>query len=98
MPMIFTEGLGWAASMVLLATLLLQVRMKWNEHSTAGVSAGLFIGQLLASVGFLGYAWLLDNTVLVVTNVALLLTAIVGQWVFVRNRRREKVMSVRAGV
>lgn len=95
--MTFTEALGWAASSALLATLILQVRVQWREHSTAGVSAGLFIGQLLASVGFLGYAWLLDNTVLVVTNAALLLTAVVGQLVFVRNRRLEKAASVPAG-
>lgn len=97
MSMTFTEGLGWAASIVLLATLLLQVRVQWKEHSTAGVSAGLFIGQLLASIGFLAYAWLLDNTVLVVTNAALLVTAIVGQLVFVRNRRRENAASAPAG-
>lgn len=95
--MSFTEGLGWAASIVLLATLLLQVRVQWNEHSTAGVSAGLFIGQLLASAGFLGYAWLLDNTVLVATNLALLVTAIVGQLVYLRNRRREKATTAPAG-
>ena len=89
-----TETLGWSASIVLLATLVLQVRVQWSEHSTAGVSAGLFIGQLLASVGLLGYAWLLDNTVLVVTNTAQLLTAFVGQWVFLRNRRREKAASL----
>lgn len=95
--MTFTEALGWAASSALLATLILQVRVQWREHSTAGVSAALFIGQLLVSAGFLAYAWLLDNTVLVVANAALLVTAVVGQLVFVRNRRLEKAASVPAG-
>ena len=95
--MTFTEALGWAASSALLVTLILQVRVQWREQSTAGISAGLFIGQLLASVGFLAYAWLLDNTVLVVTNVALLVTATIGQLVFVRNRRLEKAATVPVG-
>lgn len=95
--MTFTEALGWAASSALLATLILQVRVQWREHSTAGVSAALFIGQLLASAGFLAYAWLLDNTVLVVANAALLATAVVGQLVYVRNRRLEKAASVPTG-
>ncbi|MFY2763479.1 hypothetical protein [Arenimonas sp. MALMAid1274] len=81
--------LGWSASAVLLATLGRQVWVQWRERSTQGVSGLLFVGQILASTGFVAYSWLLQNWVFVVTNTALLLTAFVGQWVQRRNVRLE---------
>ncbi len=85
-----TEVIGWAASAVLIATLLHQVRVQWRERSTEGVSGWLFIGQLAASLGFLSYSWLIGNPVFVVSNGVLVLTAVVGQGVYRRNRRIEK--------
>lgn len=84
------DWLGWAASFMLLATLGHQIRVQWRERSTEGVSGLLFTGQILASIGFTAYSWLLDNWVFVVTNSAILLTALVGQWVYRRNVRLEK--------
>jgi uncharacterized protein with PQ loop repeat len=74
----------------LLATLTRQVFTQWRERSTAGVSHWLFIGQLTASTGFLIYSWLVENWVFVVTNAALLTTALVGQVIYRRNARREE--------
>jgi uncharacterized protein with PQ loop repeat len=84
------ELIGWMSSAVLLATLARQVFTQWRERSTAGVSHWLFIGQLTASTGFLIYSWLLTNWVFVVTNAALLLTALVGQVIYRRNVRGER--------
>jgi MtN3 and saliva related transmembrane protein len=84
-----TDLIGWTSSAILLATLARQVFTQWRERSTAGVSHWLFIGQLAASSGFLIYSWLLDNWVFVVTNAALLVTALVGQVIYRRNARRE---------
>lgn len=84
------DWIGWGASVVLLATLARQIRVQWRERSTEGVSGLLFAGQVLASAGFLAYSWLLDNRVFVVTNAAILLTALAGQWVYRRNVRLEK--------
>ena len=81
--------IGWTSSAVLLATLARQVFTQWRERSTAGVSHWLFIGQLAASTGFLVYSWLVANWVFVVTNAALLVTAVVGQVIYRRNARRE---------
>lgn len=81
--------IGWASSAVLLATLARQVFRQWRERSVAGVSHWLFIGQLTASTGFLIYSWMLDNWVFVVTNAALLVTALVGQIIYKRNVRSE---------
>ena len=83
------EILGWASSMVLLATLLRQVYRQYRERSTQGVSSWLFIGQLTASTGFLIYSFLLKNWVFVFTNAALLLTAIAGQMIYQRNVREQ---------
>jgi MtN3 and saliva related transmembrane protein len=81
------DWLGWGASAVLLATLLRQVFVQWRERSTEGVSSWLFVGQITASLGFVAYSWLVDNRVFVVTNSAILLTAILGQFIYRRNVR-----------
>ena len=83
------DTIGWLSSAVLLATLLRQVHTQWRERSTQGVSRWLFRGQLAASCGFLVYSWMLRNWVFVVTNAALLLTAIAGQIIYRRNARRD---------
>jgi MtN3 and saliva related transmembrane protein len=86
--MLLADAIGWLSSGVLLATLLRQVYTQWRERSTQGVSRWLFRGQLAASCGFLIYSLMLRNWVFVVTNAALLLTAIVGQIIYWRNAQR----------
>ena len=81
------DWLGWGASAVLLATLLRQVFVQWRERRTDGVSSWLFVGQITASIGFVVYSWLVDNRVFVVTNCAILSTAILGQLIYRRNVR-----------
>jgi MtN3 and saliva related transmembrane protein len=85
------EWLGWASSAVLLATLSRQVYSQWRQRSVEGVSSWLFIGQLTASTGFLIYSVLVDNWVFVFTNAALLMTALIGQYIYrlnVRNKNK----------
>ena len=86
-----TELIGWAAATILLLTIGRQVFTEWRDQSTRGLSRWLFLGQLTASAGFVIYSWLLKNWVFVVTNSLLLATAALGQWVFMRNKRREKL-------
>ncbi|GAB1597134.1 hypothetical protein [Lysobacter claricitrinus] len=81
------DAIGWGASAVLIATLSRQVYTQWRERTTEGVSRWLFIGQMCASVGFVIYSWMLGNGVFVFTNAVLLLTGVVGQLIFRRNRR-----------
>jgi MtN3 and saliva related transmembrane protein len=83
------DWIGWVSSMILLMTIGRQVYTQWKERSTGGVSRWLFIGQLSASVGFSVYSALLHNWVFLVSNVALLITAIVGELIYVRNRKFE---------
>jgi hypothetical protein len=53
-----------------------------------GISPWLFVGQLAASAGFAIYSWLVANWVFLCTNIALLLTALAGEAIYLRNRRR----------
>lgn len=83
-----TNLIGWCATLILLLTVSSQVYTQWRTHSVQGVSNWLFIGQLAASTGFVIYSVLQGDWVFVASNVMLLITALVGQWIFLRNRRR----------
>lgn len=86
----WVELIGWGGAVVLLLTLGRQVYTQWRDRSAQGVSRWLFVGQLTASTAFLVYSWLLQNWVFVVTNALLLVTAAVGEWIYLRNRKRER--------
>jgi MtN3 and saliva related transmembrane protein len=83
------ELIGWLSSALLLATIMRQVYTQWKTRSTTGVSHWLFIGQVAASTGYVIYSVLLHNWVFLTSNIALLLTAIVGQVIYLRNRREQ---------
>jgi MtN3 and saliva related transmembrane protein len=85
-----TDLIGWAAAAILLATLGRQVYTQWRDRTSKGVSRWLFIGQCAASVAFIVYSWLLGSWVFLVTNVLILMTAVVGEFIYLRNRRRTK--------
>jgi MtN3 and saliva related transmembrane protein len=84
-----TELIGWIAAIILLATIVRQVYSQWRDRTSLGVSKWLFVGQIMASVGFVVYSWLLRNWVFLVTNVLMLVTALLGQWIYLHNKRRE---------
>ncbi|HXJ03092.1 MAG TPA: hypothetical protein VNH44_17870 [Micropepsaceae bacterium] len=84
---IATDLIGWGAAAILLATLARQVYTQWRDRTSTGVSRWLFVGQCAASVGFVVYSWLVGSWVFVVTNVLILLTAISGEFIYLRNRR-----------
>ena len=79
--------IGWASSVVLLATIGRQVYTQWKTRATEGVSKWLFIGQVTASTGYTVYSILLHNWVFMTSNIALLGTAVLGEALFLRNRR-----------
>lgn len=79
--------IGWAATAVLLVTLVRQIAKQAGDDAAGGVSTWLFVGQITASVLFVIYSWLVDNVVFVVTNSLILLTAVVGQVVVSRKKR-----------
>ncbi|WP_245625286.1 hypothetical protein [Stenotrophomonas chelatiphaga] len=81
--------LGWAATVVLILTLGRQIHKQQQADSVEAVSTWLFIGQMTASVLFIAYSAMVGSTVFVVTNTLILITAITGQVLAVRRRRRQ---------
>jgi MtN3 and saliva related transmembrane protein len=81
---------GWASAVILALTISRQVYTQWRSKSVAGVSKWLFIGQLAASLGFTVYSYLVDNMVFVCTNFFMFMTAVVGECIYVQNRRRAR--------
>ena len=84
-----TEAIGWLSSVVLVTTIGQQVYKQWHEGTSRGVSQWLFVGQMLASVGFALYSWQVRNWVFVVTNGLMLVSAILGYAIVLKHRRRE---------
>jgi len=82
-----TDLIGWTAAAILILTLGRQVYTQWRDRTSKGVSRWLFVGQCAASISFIVYSWLLHNWVFVVTNALILLTAIIGEIIYLRNRR-----------
>jgi MtN3 and saliva related transmembrane protein len=83
------EAIGWASSAILLTTIMRQVYTQWKTKSCLGLSKWLFVGQLTASAGYTTYCILLHNWLFASSNVALLGTAVLGQILFLRNKRGE---------
>ena len=81
------DVLGWASSLILLATIASQITKQWQERSGKGVSTWLFIGQSAASLGFTVYSVLVANWVFTLTNALMLLSAIVG-WIMTSHFKR----------
>jgi len=74
---------------MLLATISRQVYSQWKSKATAGVSRWLFVGQISASIGFTTYSFLRHDWVFLFSNAAMLVTAIVGEFIYISNRRRQ---------
>jgi MtN3 and saliva related transmembrane protein len=82
------DAIGWTSAAVLLATIGRQVYSQGKSKASAGVSRWLFVGQISASVGFTIYSYLLHNWVFLFSNVAMIVTAIAGESIYISNRKR----------
>lgn len=87
---VLTESVGWVAAAVLLLTMARQVWSQWKSGAVGGVSRWLFVGQVVASLGFTAYSALVGNAVFVFTNTLLTLNAIAGLCIDRRNRRLQR--------
>ena len=85
-----TEVIGWISSTILFLTVSRQIYKQWQEGTSEGVSIWLFLGQIVASVGFAIYSWLVWNPVFIFTNVLMVLNGIVGFIVSFCLKKREK--------
>lgn len=84
-----TEIIGWASSIILLATLIKQVYKQWKEGTGEGVSKWLFVGQVFASIGFTVYSYLVGNWVFTVTNAILTVNNFIGLGLSFYFRKRD---------
>jgi len=82
------DVIGWASSIVLVLTIATQIAKQWRDHTSAGVSTWLFVGQLAASVGFTIYSMLVRNWVFSVTNGIMILNGLLGYAITVKHKRR----------
>jgi uncharacterized protein with PQ loop repeat len=76
------EIIGWVSSFVLLLTLIRQVKKQWEDKTSEGLSKWLFVGQLIASVGFTTYSYLVGNWVFTVTNGLLTINNVIGIYLY----------------
>jgi MtN3 and saliva related transmembrane protein len=83
------EAIGWASSVILVLTIAKQIHKQWQAGTSEGVSKWLFIGQLAASLGFTIYSVLVHNWVFVVTNALMVMNALIGYGITMRQRRRQ---------
>ena len=83
-----TEIIGWASSIILLITLIKQVYKQWKEGTGEGISKLLFVGQVLASIGFTIYSYLVENWVFTVTNAILTVNNFVGLYLSFYFKRK----------
>jgi uncharacterized protein with PQ loop repeat len=82
------DVIGWISSFVLLLTLIRQVKKQWEVKNSEGVSKWLFAGQLIASVGFTAYSYLVGNWVFTVTNSLLTINNVIGIFFYYRYKDR----------
>lgn len=84
------EVIGWASSLILLATLIKQVYKQWAEGTGDGISKWLFVGQLAASVGFTVYSYLVESWVFMVTNGLLTINNVIGICLYFYFSKKKK--------
>jgi MtN3 and saliva related transmembrane protein len=87
---VMTEAIGWVSSLILVLTIARQVYKQWSEGTSEGVSTWLFAGQIIASVGFAIYSWLVENWVFIFTNSLMVVNGVAGLAISLHQKRKEK--------
>ena len=85
-----TEFIGWASSIILIVTIAKQVYKQWKEGKSGGVSKWLYAGQIVASLGFAVYSYLVGNWVFIFTNSIMVLNGVAGFIINLHLKRREE--------
>ena len=84
------EIIGWASSGILLMTLITQIHKQWKLETHKGVSKWLFVGQLAASVGFTAYSIGTGNSVFIITNSILAVSAVMGIYIYYSHGKKDR--------
>jgi uncharacterized protein with PQ loop repeat len=83
-----TQAVGWFSSIILLLTIVKQIHKQWSQGDSKGVSKWLFIGQFVASAGFVVYSVMVKNWIFIATNALMAISAIVGLGIVYLHQRR----------
>jgi uncharacterized protein with PQ loop repeat len=81
--------IGWVSSFILLLTLIRQVKKQWEDKTSEGLSKWLFVGQLVASLGFTTYSYLVSNWVFTVTNGLLVINNLIGIYLYFKYLKKD---------
>lgn len=84
------DWLGWLSSFILLVTIIKQIHTQWKSGTGQGVSPYLFIGQAIATSGFIIYSNMVGSTVFVVTNSVMLLGHVLGMYITWRQKHKKQ--------
>ncbi len=84
------EFIGWASSIILIATIGKQVYKQWKEGKSGGVSKWLYAGQIAASAGFAVYSYLVGNRVFIFTNSIMVINGVAGFLINRHLKQREE--------
>jgi MtN3 and saliva related transmembrane protein len=87
------DVIGWLSSLVLFLTLSKQIYKQWSDHTSAGVSKWLYIGQMVAEAGFVIYSLQVHSWPFVVTNGVLFCTNAVGLAIVYKHRSKNQSAS-----
>ncbi|MBC7457971.1 MAG: hypothetical protein H7235_06810 [Bdellovibrionaceae bacterium] len=82
------EYIGWISSLLLILTIATQLKKQYTEKTSTGVSNFLFIGQVLAEVGFIIYSVMIENWIFAATNVVLLVENFVGLYLTLKFKKQ----------
>lgn len=88
------EYIGWISSILLIFTIGVQLKKQYVEKTSTGVSNFLFIGQVLAEVGFIIYSVLIENWIFAATNAVLLIENFVGLYLTLKFKKKEEPLTV----
>ena len=82
------DWIGWAAVVVLFATMAGQAWKEWRDRVKHGIGKWFFAGQVAASLLFIAYSVAVGNRIFVVGNAMVLLAALAGGAILAWNRAR----------
>jgi len=82
------QWVGWAAVLVLFATMAGQAWKQWRDRVKHGISKLFFVGQVASSLLFLSYSAMVGDRVFVVGNALVLTAAVAGGTILWWNRTR----------
>ncbi|KYG64661.1 hypothetical protein AZI86_10625 [Bdellovibrio bacteriovorus] len=68
----FNDILGWLASLILVFTMISQIKKQIHHRSADDVSYALYVGQLLSGLGLVLYSYNLKNYVFIFLNVVMM--------------------------